>query len=79
MRKLLEFILEKLTGSKKFFEIEEEEEAGKYTVKIKVKKDKMGLVIGKEGKTVKAIRDIVRTRGIIEGKKSILLTVEEMG
>lgn len=50
-------------------EVEEREENGTYNLSIKVAKEDMGRVIGKEGKIIRAIRSLLRVRAIKEGKR----------
>ena len=48
----------------------EEEKINDYTgLKLKVNEEDMGLVIGKEGKTIRSIRSIVRAKAIKKGIK----------
>ena len=39
------------------------------TVRVSVAKDDMGKIIGKQGRTAKAIRTVVKAAGAKEGKK----------
>jgi len=75
MKDLLEFLLEELTGTKDF-SIEEIEEEGRVVLNVKANPDNIGLIIGKGGKTIKAIQNILRIRGSLE-KKSVYLSVSE--
>lgn len=76
MRKLLEFILNELIGQD-FYEIEEKPEGEEHVeFLVKVSKEKLGIVIGKEGHTVKSIQDVLRVKAKTEGK-SVYVKVEE--
>ncbi len=77
MKKLLEFILKGLLNEAEF-SIEEEEgkEEGKINLKVKLPKDLMGIVIGKNGQTIRAIQNILKIKGRLEGKK-VFVQVEE--
>ena len=55
---------------------EEQDESETYTINIKVAKEDIGRVIGKEGKIIKAIRNVLRMRAIKEGKRIHLTLVE---
>ena len=57
-------------------EIKEDEEGGIINVSLKVAKEDMGRVIGKDGKIIKAIRNLLRIRAIKEGEKINLSLVE---
>jgi predicted RNA-binding protein YlqC (UPF0109 family) len=75
MRELLEFLVEKITGSKDFA-IEENQEEDRSDFIIKVDPSVFGLVIGKGGNTIRAIRNALKVRAIIE-KKGINVSVVE--
>lgn len=75
MKKLLQYILEN-TIDKDDFSLEEEVGEAGVNMKIKVNKEKIGLVIGKSGKTIKALQDILRAKSKLEST-SVFLTVEE--
>lgn len=80
MKELLDFILRNILGEKSKFEIVEEDEVmpgdrQDSIVKLTVKTadDEGGLIIGKGGKVIKAIRNILRIKATLEKKKIILL------
>lgn len=75
MEKLLQFLLKEITKSNKF-EIEEIESGGVQEFKVKVPKESMGIVIGKGGNTIKAIRNLLKVRATLE-KKVVNLSLEE--
>ena len=77
MRELLKFILEKLVGESNF-EIEEVPENDDFiSLTVYVQADDMGLIIGKEGATIKSIRNILRIKAILEKKAFTLNVVEK--
>lgn len=69
MKKLLNYILETITG-KTNFEIEEKlsEEDNQITYDVKADDDVLGLIIGRNGRTIKAIQDILRVKARLENK-----------
>lgn len=75
MKKLLEYILKSILESKDF-SIEEETENESINFTVALPKELMGLVIGKKGKTVRAIRNLLKIRATLEGK-SVWLSVSE--
>lgn len=75
MKKLLQYILENIID-KSDFSLEEETGESGVNLRIKVKKEVIGLVIGKAGKTIKALQDILRVKSKLENT-GIFLTVEE--
>lgn len=74
MKKLLEFILKNITG--KELKITEESEDTKIIFNIHADKDTIGLVIGKNGTTIKAIQEILRVRARVE-KTYVFVNVVE--
>ncbi|OGM28860.1 hypothetical protein A2801_02775 [Candidatus Woesebacteria bacterium RIFCSPHIGHO2_01_FULL_41_10] len=58
MKDVLSYIIKSITGSSDF-EITEEEEEGRITFHVEANPDIIGLIIGKDGKTIKNIRKIV--------------------
>ena len=68
MKELLAFILENLTGSAEFEIEEQENEEGKTDLIVKAPEELAGLIIGKQGKTIKNIRRIVSIKAALEDK-----------
>ena len=73
MKELLEFILRNILGKKSKFEIVEEDDGSIVNLTVKTANDEGGMVIGKGGKVIKAIRNILRIKATLEKKKIILL------
>lgn len=73
MKELLEFILRNILGKKSEFEIIEEDDGSIVKLTVKTAEDEGGMVIGKQGKVIKAIRNILRIKATLEKKKIILL------
>lgn len=74
MKDLLTFILKGITG-KKDFDVVEETEGDRTHFLIKAPEDSVGIIIGKEGKTIKAIRSLLKVRATLE-KKGVAVSVE---
>lgn len=74
MKDLLTFILKGITG-KKDLEIVEETEGERIHFLVKAPEEIIGIIIGKEGKTIKAIRSLLKVRAILE-KKGVSVSVE---
>ena len=74
MKELLTFLLEKITGNKDI-KIEESEEEGRVDYLISAPEDIVGMIIGKGGKTIKAIRNLLKVRATLE-KKAVSVSVE---
>mgnify|MGYP001580280110 CR=1 FL=1 len=75
MKKLVEFILEKITGSTDF-SVNETVDGSFLTIDVTANPEIMGMIIGKEGKTIKNIRKILSIKGVLE-QKSVRINVTE--
>lgn len=75
MRDLLEFLIKKITGIKDFT-IKEESENSFTRFIVKTNPDQAGLVIGKNGKTIKMIGSLLKVRAIL-GDRAVTVSVEE--
>ncbi|HLD92079.1 MAG TPA: KH domain-containing protein [Patescibacteria group bacterium] len=73
MRELLEFIIGNILGKTAKFEVTEEDNDSVVTLTVKTEEKDGGLIIGKQGKVIKAIRNILRIKATLEKKKIILL------
>ncbi len=65
MQELVQYIINGLVDDKDSVKVEVDGE----TVKVTVAKSDMGKIIGKQGRTAKAIRTVVRAAGAKDGKK----------
>ena len=74
MKDLLTHILKAISGGEKF-KIEETTEGDSTHYLIKAPEDSVGLIIGKEGKTIKAIRNLLKVRATLE-KTAVSVSVE---
>jgi predicted RNA-binding protein YlqC (UPF0109 family) len=73
MKDLLHYLLKGILGEEEF-EIIESETDGRIVYSIKTDPKNIGLVIGKGGKMVKNLRNILKVRATLE-KKSVSLDV----
>lgn len=73
MKELLDFILRNLLGKDSTYEIIEEDDGSIVKLTVKTAEDEGGMVIGKQGKVIKAIRNILRIKATLDKKKIILL------
>lgn len=76
MKKLLEFIVCSLVDNPKKVKVSLSEQEQESILSFSVAAEDMGKVIGKGGKIIKAIRTLIRTRAIKEGKR-IQIVLEE--
>lgn len=73
MKELLDFILRNLLGKDSTYEIIEEDDGSIVKLTVKTLESEGGMVIGKQGKVIKAIRNILRIKATLDKKKIILL------
>ena len=72
MKDTLSYIVGSIVNNKDKVKIDEEIEGDLVTLKITVDKDDMGRIIGKNGKIIKAIRNVMKIPAI---KKNIMINV----
>lgn len=75
MKDLLTFILKEIT-KKDDFEIKEEVDGDFIRFTVLAPKEIMGIIIGREGRTIKSIRNLLKVRATLE-KKAVSVSVEE--
>jgi len=76
MRELVETIARALVDDPNQVNASEEMEEGTTVIKLTVAKEDMGRIIGKEGRTAKAIRTLLNAVSTKDNKKAILKIVE---
>jgi predicted RNA-binding protein YlqC (UPF0109 family) len=76
MKALVETIAKALVDDPTQVKAEEETEEETLVIKLTVAKEDMGRIIGKEGRTAKAIRTILKAVSTTDNKKAILKIVE---
>jgi len=74
MKDLLEYLLKGILDKEKF-EIDESDEDGRTLYTIKTEDKNKGLIIGKEGRMIGALRQILKVRATLE-KRAVNLQVE---
>lgn len=77
MKDVLSYILKAIVENPDSVEIKEEEQEESLNFIVTVAKEDMGKVIGKNGKVIKAIRNVMRIPGIKANKK-IFVTLSEI-
>lgn len=75
MKDLLEFLLKGVLAEEKF-EVEETEDEGRLIYTIKTDPKNVGLIIGKGGRMIKSLRNILKVRATLE-KKAVALNIGE--
>jgi len=76
MKQLLEYIILGITSKPESVSINEENENGTLVLKLKVADEDFGSVIGKSGRTIKAIRDLLRLKAQKENFRFNLIVEE---
>ncbi|MBI1919014.1 KH domain-containing protein [Candidatus Microgenomates bacterium] len=76
MEKTLEFIVKAIVQKTEQITIAQDEVDGIINLNLTVAKDDMGRIIGKNGKIIKAIRNVLRIQALKEGKRVNLTLVE---
>lgn len=77
MEEILRMIVEGIVSDKEKISIEKEEKEDTVSFKVKVAKEDMGRVIGKNGKIANSIRSIIKAIGTKE-KKNVVIGFEEL-
>lgn len=77
MKKALTYIIKGVVDKPDEVDILEEENQGIVNFTVKVSQEDMGKIIGKEGKVIKAIRNIMRIPAVGADKK-IYITLAEV-
>ncbi len=76
MKTLLEFIIQNIVDKPEEVEIKEEKINGQTNFSLKVAPDDMGKVIGKKGKIIKSVRQLLRVKAFKSGEKVNLILEE---
>jgi predicted RNA-binding protein YlqC (UPF0109 family) len=74
MKDLLNYLLKGLLGDEKY-EIVETEDGGRFLYTIKTAPENVGLLIGKGGRMIKSLRNVLKVRATLE-KVVVSLNVE---
>jgi predicted RNA-binding protein YlqC (UPF0109 family) len=78
MRDVIEMIVKRLVGDADAVDVREDERGdGRTTViEVRVAEGDMGKVIGRQGRTVKALRSLLHAAGLKNGRRYVLDIVE---
>lgn len=75
MKDLLDYLLKGVLGEEKF-DVEETEDGGRVIYTIKTDPKNVGLIIGRGGRMIKSLRNILKVRATLE-KKAVALNIGE--
>lgn len=78
MKDLLEYIVKNLVGKKEAVTIDETSSGGEVQLILTVDPEDMGIVIGKNGQTIKAIRRLLGVRAMAESVR-VNLQLNDVG
>ncbi len=76
MKDLLEYIITNLVSKPEAIKIEQEEKNGEVNLNLAVDPSDMGLIIGKGGQNIRAIRKLLTVRAIAENVRVNLQLTE---
>jgi predicted RNA-binding protein YlqC (UPF0109 family) len=79
MKELLEYIVKNIVSKPDAVKIDEQKTADGVLLNLSVDKEDMGVVIGKEGRIIRAIRSLVRIKAIRDGVRVDLELLEPEG
>lgn len=79
MKDLLNFIVTSLVSKPEAVKIDEQSEGGNVNLTLTVDPQDMGLIIGKSGQTIRAIRKLLTVRAIAENVRINLQLSEPQG
>jgi len=77
MKDTLEYIVSSIVDNKDKVVVEEEENQGIINLTISVAPEDMGKIIGKEGKVIKALRNVMRIPAMKQDKKIYITLAEQ--
>ena len=76
MRDTIEMIVKALVDDAEAVDVREVERAGTTRIEVRVAQTDMGKVIGKQGRTVRALRSLVYAAGLKQQRRFVLDVVE---
>ena len=76
-KELLEFVVKNLVNNKDVVVVEENTTETKTVLRLKVAKEDMGRVIGKEGRIIRSIREILNACAS-KNKQKVAVEIEEI-
>lgn len=79
MKDLLNFIVQSLVTKPDAIKIDEQRQDGNVSLNLTVDPSDMGIIIGKNGQTIRAIRKLLTVRAIAENVRVNLQLVEPAG
>lgn len=77
MKELVQYLAKSLVSNPDAVEIKESENDGAQVLELKVAKEDLGRIIGRQGRTVKSIRTLLNAAASRDNRRVVLEIVEE--
>lgn len=77
MKELLEYIVKSLVSKPDDVQIQEEHQENTVSLNLSVNPEDMGMIIGKGGQTIRAIRKLLIARAMADGNLRVFLVLNE--
>ncbi len=77
MKELVRYLARALVSNPDAVEVKESESDGASIIEVKVAKEDLGRIIGKQGRTAKSIRTLINAAASRDNRRVILEIVEE--
>ena len=77
MKELVRYLARSLVSNPDAVEINEKTNDGTSVLELKVAKEDLGRIIGKQGRTAKSIRTLLNAAALISNRRVVLEIVEE--
>ena len=77
MKEFIEYLLKQIVSKPESIEVQESNSAGIFQYLIKVDSSDMGLVIGKEGRTIRSLRSLTKAKAIKDNVRINLELLDE--
>ena len=76
MRDAIEMIVKSLVDDKETVDVREVEQRGATLIEVRVAPEDIGKIIGKQGRTIRALRSLARIAGTKQNRRYLLEIVE---
>jgi predicted RNA-binding protein YlqC (UPF0109 family) len=76
MRETVEMIVKAIVDDAEAVEVREVEQKGTLIIEVRVAEADMGKIIGRQGRTVRALRSLVHTAGLKQHRRYVLEIME---
>ncbi|HYJ46222.1 MAG TPA: KH domain-containing protein [Pyrinomonadaceae bacterium] len=76
MRETIEMIVKAIVDDAEAVEVREVEQKGVLLIEVRVAEADMGKIIGRQGRTVRALRSLLHATGVKQNRRYILEVVE---